>query len=129
MDVNRITKKLRITPEDSVRYQIITSIIFFKKETLTPSELDILVYLAIAEESELGKFCNDTTKKMYVIKEPEHFSVKSQNIRNIINKLVKRGFVEKSTEPGKKTIKLNHEIKAYYKGNVLLDFNLLSVNS
>lgn len=128
MEVNRITKKLRITPQDSVRYQLITSIIFFKKETLTPSELDILVYLAMEGEVELGKFCNETTKKMYVIEKMEQFSTKAQNVRNIINKLVKRGFIDKSLSPGRKSIKLHPEIEVHYEGNVLLDYNFLSVN-
>jgi DNA-binding MarR family transcriptional regulator len=128
MDVNRVTKKLRIMPEDSVRYQLITSIIFFRKETLTPSELDILTNLALAGEVELGTFCTDTTKKMYVIDKPEQFSTKSQNIRNIINKLTKRDLIVKSDSPGKKMIKLNSSIEVYHKGNVLLDYNFLSVN-
>ena len=127
MDVNRITKKLRITPEDSVRYQLITSIIFFKRETLTPSELDILVYLAMEGDIELGKFCNETTKKMYTIEKMEQFSTKAQNVRNIINKLVKRGFIDKSLEPGRKSIKIHPEIEVYHEGNVLLDYNFLSV--
>jgi len=128
MEVNRITKKLRITPQDNVRYQLITSIIFFKKETLTPSELDILVYLAMEGEIELGTFCNETTKKMYIIEKMEQFSTKAQNVRNIINKLVKRGFIDKSLEPGRKSIKLHPEIEVHYEGNVLLDYNFLSVN-
>lgn len=127
MEVNRITKKLRVTPQDSVRYQLITSIIFFKRETLTPSELDILVHLTIQGESELGKFCNQTTKEMYTIEKMEQFSTKAQNVRNIINKLVKRGFIDKSISPGRKTIKIHPEIEVHHEGNVLLDYNFLSV--
>ena len=128
MDVNRITKKLRITAQDSVRYQLITSIIFFRKETLTPSELDILIYLAMEGEVELGKFCNDTAKKMYTIERMEEFSSRSQNVRNILNKLVKRGLVDKSLDPGRKNIKLHPEIEVYHEGNVLLDYNFLSIS-
>ena len=127
MDVNRITKKLRIAPKDSVRYQLITAIIFFKKEILTKSELDILVHLAIDGEVDLGTFCNETTKKMYVIEKMEQFSTKAQNIRNIVNKLTKRGFIVKSEGRGKKTISLDPTIEVYHKGNVLLDYNFLSV--
>lgn len=127
MEVNRITKKLRVTPQDSVRYQLITSIIFFKKETLTPSELDILVHLTMEGETELGKFCNETTKKMYTIEKMEQFSTKAQNVRNIINKLVKRGFIDKSLSPGRKSIKIHPEIEVHHEGNVLLDYNFLSV--
>jgi DNA-binding MarR family transcriptional regulator len=128
MNVNRVTRKLRIAPADSVRFQLITSLVFFKKETLTPSELDILTHLALAGESELGSFCTETTKKMYVIEKMEEFSVKSQNIRNIINKLHKRGFIDKSTGKGKKSIMIHPDIELQCKGNVLLDYNFLSVN-
>lgn len=127
MNVNKISKKLRITPQDSVRYQLITSIIFFRKETLTPSELEILILLSLSGPIDLGAFCTSTTKKMYVIEQPEKFSTKSQNVRNIINKLVKRGFIDKSEEPGKKTIQIHPEIEIHHKGNVLLDYNFLSV--
>lgn len=127
MNVNKISKKLRITPQDSVRYQLITSIIFFRKETLTPSELDIMVQLALEGEAELGSFCTEITKKLYVIERPEQFSTKSQNVRNIINKLNKRGFIDKSLQPGKKTIRIHPEIEVHHKGNVLLDYNFLSV--
>ena len=65
---------------------------------------------------------------MYTIEKMEQFSTKAQNVRNIINKLVKRGFIDKSFEPGRKFIKLHPEIEIHYQGNVLLDYNLLSVN-
>ena len=128
MNVQRVTKKLRITPSDSVRFQLITALVFFKKETLTPSELDILTNLALEGTIELGAFCTSTTKKLYTIDKMEEFSVKSQNIRNIITKLNKRGFVDKSTGKGKKTIRLHPNIEIQADGNVLLDFHFLSTN-
>ena len=126
MDINRVTKKIRLSQMESVRFQLITALMFFKKETLTSSELDILTHLVLAEEDELGRFCTETVKKMYTITKMEEFSVKSQNIRNIITKLSKRGFILKSTGKGKKTIKLNPSIEIYHTGNVLLDYNFIS---
>lgn len=126
MDVNRVTKKLRLPVEDSVRFQLITALVFTRKESITPTELDILIHLTLAGEAELGKFCNETVKKMYVIERMEDFSVKAQNIRNIITKLCKRNIVEKSAGKGKKTIKLHPTIEVFYQGNVLLDYQFLT---
>ena len=130
MNVNRVTKKLRISPRDSVRYQLITAVIFFKKQTLTPTELDILMELVLEDKmsADLSSFCTETTKKLYTIEKPEQFSTKSQNVRNIINKLVKRNLIEKSEGPGKKIISIAYDLDIHHQGNVLLDYNFLSVH-
>ena len=41
MQVNRVQKKLRVTRYDSVRFQIITEYVFFKKEALIPIDIEI----------------------------------------------------------------------------------------
>ena len=128
MEINRITNKLRLSVYDSVRFQIITQTMFFKNMVLTPTELKILISLAITGEIELGSFCNTITKEIYDIKKMEEFPAKSQNIRNIITKLTKRGLIDKSSGIGKKTIKLNSEIEVFYEDNILLDYNFLSTN-
>ena len=127
MDVNKITKKFRLTPKDCVRYQLITSIMFFKKDMISASELDILVLLSLHDEVELSSFCIDTTKELYVIDKPEQFHIKSQNVRNIINKLTKKGFIIKNDNPSKKNIKINPDFDIQHKGNILLNYNFLSI--
>ena len=128
MEVNKVTKKFRLTPQESVKFQLITELIFFKKEHMTPSELDILTNLTLAGEIELSLFCNESAKKMYTITKMEEFGVKAQNVRNIISKMIKKGYIDKSTGKGKKKIKLHPDIEVFYEGNVLLDYNLLSQN-
>ena len=60
--------------------------------------------------------------------EPEEFAVKSQNIRNKISKLEKRGLIKKS-DSYKKTIEIQSEIKIQKSGNVLLDYKFLALET
>ena len=126
MKVRKVSKKQIFSIEDSIRYQLITELVFFKKLILTPAELEILIQLVLAEEIELGQFCTETTKKIYAIEKMEDFAVKSQNVRNIINKLHKKGVVTKTVGNGKRLIVLNPAVEVFWKGNVLIDYNFLS---
>ena len=47
MQVYKVEKKLRLTKEDAVKYQLITELIFLKKDLLIDSDLNILTLLAI----------------------------------------------------------------------------------
>ena len=71
---------------------------------------------------ELSKFCNESAKKLYVIKKMEEFSVKAQNIRNRISKLQKRNLIDKNG----KQIKLSDNLNVFTKGNILIDYNFLA---
>ena len=42
MEVNRVQKKIRVSSYELVKYQIITELIFFKKEHLIPSDIELL---------------------------------------------------------------------------------------
>lgn len=128
MEVNRVQKKIRVTPYDLVKYQIITDLIFFKKEHLIPSDIEILTMLALWGPVELSKFCNAAAKKLYGKVEPEEFSVRAQNIRNRVSKLEKRDMIVKSPD-NKKLIMVTPTLDIHRKGNILLDYNLLAIES
>jgi hypothetical protein len=122
MQVYKVEKKLRLTKEDAVKYQLITELIFLKKDLLIDSDLNILTLLAIWGPMELSKFCNESAKKLYVIEKMEEFSVKAQNIRNRISKLQKRNLIDKNG----KQIKLSDSLNVFTKGNILIDYNFLA---
>jgi len=126
MKVRKVIKKQIFSVEDSIRYQLIAELVFFKRIILTPAELEILIQLVLAGEIELGAFCTETTKKIYAIEKMEDFAVKSQNVRNIINKLHKKKIVTKTVGKGKRLITLNPAIEIFWQGNVLIDYNFLS---
>jgi hypothetical protein len=128
MQVSKIQKKIRVTPYDLVKYQIVTDLIFFKKEHLIPSDIEILTMLALWGPVELSKFCNAAAKKLYGPVELEEFSVRAQNVRNRISKLEKRKIVVKSRD-NKKLIQITPTIDIHHKGNILLDYNLLALES
>ena len=128
MKVNKITKKLRLSKYDIIKYQIMTECIFFKKENIIPSDIEILTLLSMWGDMELGKFCNAAAKHLYVIKEPEEFSIRSQNVRNRVSKLISRSFIIKSGD-NKKTIVINPEFGINVTGDILLDYNFIALET
>ena len=58
----------------------------------------------------------------------EEFSVRAQNVRNRMAKLEKRGIIQKINN-GKRQIQISPSLSIYGKGNVLLDYNILAVES
>lgn len=125
MQANKVEKKLMLTKKEIVRYQLLTELVFFKKEHIIESDMDILTLLAMWGPTELSKFCNEAAKKLYVIEKMEEFSVKAQNVRNRISKLQKRGFVIKDPQ-NKKIIQISPDINILTKGNVLVDYKFLA---
>ena len=125
MEVKEIKNKIKVSRIDLVRMQIITEFIFFRKEQLIPTDIDVLVLLAIDQPVELGRFCNKSTRVLYPDIEAEEFAIRSQNIRNRISKLEKRGVVKKDGT-SKKMISINDKISLYTKGDLLLTYNFLS---
>lgn len=128
MQVNRIQKKVRLNAHDLVKYQIMTEVVFFGKEHLIPSDMELLTLLALWGPVELVSFCATAAKHLYPDIKPEEIAVRSQNVRNRIVKLEKRGLVEKSKK-GKKMIQLAEKITLASKGNVLLDYNFLALET
>jgi hypothetical protein len=128
MEVKKINKKLKLSTLDIVRYQLLTEVMFFKKEYLIPSDLEILTLLVMWGPIELGGFCAAAAKVIYPESLPEDLSTRAQNIRNRIVKLEKRNIVVKS-KTGRKIIALNSDIDVYSKGNILLDYNYLTIET
>lgn len=128
MEVTKIEKKFRLSRYDLVKYQIITDLVFFKKEQIADNDLELLTWLGVTGPIDLTKFCNFIVKQNHKNIEPEEFAVKSQNVRNKLTKLEKRKLVVKS-DTYKKMIQLSTEITVHAKGNVLLDYKFLSVET
>lgn len=128
MEVSKIEKKYRLTHYDLVKYQVITEFVFFKKESLIDTDINLLTLLAIDGPVELTKFCNSVVKKTFPDILAEEFAVKSQNIRNKLGKLEKRGLIEKS-DSYKKIIKIAISVPVLKTGNVLLDYKFLAVET
>lgn len=128
MEVSKIEKKYRLTHYDLVKYQVITEFVFFKKESLIDTDIDLLTLLAMDGPVELTKFCNEVVKKTFPDTIAEEFAVKSQNVRNKLGKLEKRGLIEKS-DGYKKIIQIAISVPVIKTGNVLLDYKFLAVET
>lgn len=126
MEVTKVERKYRLTHHDLVKYQVMTEFVFFRKEQLSDADVDLLTLLALTGPVELTKFCSLVVKETSPKLEPEDFAVKSQNIRNKISKLEKRGFIKKS-DSYKKTIEIQSTVKIQKTGNILLDYKFLAV--
>lgn len=126
MEVKKIEKKNRVDKYNLIQFQLLYELVFLKKEKLIPSDIDILTLLGLHGEIELSKFCAIVVKNLYPEALHEQFSVKSQNIRNRIEKLYKRAIISK-TKGKRKTIKIADSIVFYKEGNVLLNYNLLGL--
>lgn len=128
MEVNKIHKKLRVSSYDIVKYQLITELIFFRNEHMIQSDIELLTLLVLWGPIDLGAFCSKASKELYKDALPEEFSIRSQNVRNRLVKLEKRGMITK-TKIGKKVIHINPVLNIHGKGNILLDYNLLAIES
>ena len=128
MEVQKVTKKVRISTTDAIKYQLITELVFFRKEYIIPSDLEILILLVMWGPLDLGTFCMSAAKTLYPDTPPQELSLRSQNIRNRIVKLEKRNIIVKS-DTGRKVISITPTIDIYSQGNILLDYNYLSVES
>lgn len=126
MEVNKFERKMKMSKVDLIKYQVITELIFIKKEHVIPSDVELLTLLALWGPVEMGKFCNAAARQLYQTIEPEEFSVRAQNVRNRITKLQKRGLVVKRKD-SRRLIQLDPSIPIHSKGNVLLSHNFLSL--
>ena len=128
MEVKKINKKLKMSTQEIIKYQLLTEVLFFKNEYLIPSDLEILTLLVMWGPIDLGGFCASAAKVIYPDSLPEELSTRAQNIRNRIVKLEKRHIIVKS-KTGRKIIALNPNIDIHSKGNILLDYNYLAVET
>ena len=128
LQVKKIEKKYKVDRYRIVKFQIFMDLVFFKNEEIISSDVEILTLLCLWGEMELKKFCVRVVKQMYSDNDLEKFNTRSQNVRNKIEKMCKRGFIVKLGN-NKKSIKLSESIVIESEGNVLLNYNLLSIES
>jgi hypothetical protein len=117
--VNQVDKKMVMDIWDVVKYQIRTYCHILKVQ-VSEADLDCLTFLALEGEQELTSFCSKVHSK-------EIFS-SSQSARNSLRKCEKKDLIIKEGK-NKKKIYLNPIMKVVSKGNILLNFKVLSVAS
>lgn len=117
--VNKVEQKAKVTVNDTIKYQIVTYC-FFNNIQISNADLNCLAELAKQKEIELTIFCKEVTDKG-IFKSP-------QSARNAISKANKKNLVIKDGT-NKKKISINPIINIQTKGNVLLDYKILGLES
>ena len=109
-----------------LRCQLLMEIAFLRKEHLIPSDLEFLTLLALWGPMDLTAFCEKAATHIYTDVDPYDLPKRSQNVRNRVVKLEKRGFMVKQKK-GKKQVMVAPELIRTDSGNVLLDYQFLSI--
>ena len=117
--VNQIEKKAVMNNWDVTKYQLFTYC-YLSKIQLSEADLNCLTFLALEGEQELTSFCTKVHDKKI-------FS-SSQSARNSLAKCEKKTLIIKEGK-NKKKIYINPDIKVISKGNILLNFKILSIAS
>jgi hypothetical protein len=110
MIVNQVSKKVKMSKGDIVKYQLLTHC-YLERITVSNADLDCLTMLAFNGEIELTEFCNYASDEG-IFKTP-------QSVRNAV---IKNG-------KGRKMIRLATFLNVQAKGNVLLDYKFVSLES
>ena len=113
--VKKVGKKVKVSIEETIKYQIITYC-FFKKIHISKSDLAFLAELAKNDDIELTAFCN-------LVAEKQIFK-STQSARNAVTKAEKKNLVVKNGG-NRKTISISKDINVQTKGLVPLDFKIL----
>lgn len=117
--VNQVDKRVRMNRWDIVKYQLITHCYLYKIP-VSESDLNCLTLLAMEGEAELTSFCNKAFE--------QHIFSSIQSVRNCLTKVEKKDLIKKEGK-NKKKIFINPELKVHARGNILLDFKFLSVET
>lgn len=120
---------------DIIRFQLITHG-YVNKLTLSELDLDCLSWLGIAGAIDLTEFCNQLAdlrlkEKLKTWKPSTNNpnrkpDASPQTIRNVLIKAEKHNLISK-TGTGRKTIKLNPDLKIQTEGNILLNYKFLCI--
>lgn len=128
MEINKVTRKIRLdSAHTAIKYQLITELVFLRKQTMIDSDLTYLALLIEWGPMPLKQFCNSVVIHLFGIEsmtDVEKHPVRVQNVRNRLGALEKRGLVIKDGK-GKKMISFAPSIKVESIGNILLEYNFL----
>jgi len=116
--VNQVVKKGVMTKWEVVKYQLLTYC-FIKKIKVSDAELECLV-LSVIENDDLNILCRRACE-LNIFKTP-------QSVRNSLNKLEKKNLIFK-TGKNKKKLFINNDVGIIKEGNILLNYNFLSVET
>jgi hypothetical protein len=127
MEAKRVLRKLRIARQDSIQYQILTEL-FLRKVYLNQSDIELMTLLGLWGPIDLNQFCEQAAEIVY--KDTPKVIARVQNVRNRLVLLEKKNLVLKTLAgKKKKTLSLAEGFDVEKTGNILLDYNFLSIDT
>jgi hypothetical protein len=132
MQIEKVTRKVRLDSRlDSIKYQLITELMFLRKQPLIETDLIYLALLVQWGNISLKEFCHKAVLYIYgsaIAADVEKHPVRIQTVRNRLGIMEKRGLLAKVGK-GKKTLHINPLISIKTNGNVLLEYNFLYIET
>jgi len=131
--VNKVDKKVSMTLEEIIKFQIITYC-FIHKITISDSELSCLTLLGLNKKAELSDFCNaccviENRDKNSTLPYTKVIFKTPQTVRNSLTKLSNYNIISKEGLGHNKTIELNVDLKIQIEGNILLDYKIYYIGT
>jgi hypothetical protein len=128
--VNLVTKKVTMDQRSIIKFQLMIYC-YFQGFSLSDSELECLVLLALNNEADISDFCNASCKESERDREPnlpyvQDIYANPQVVRNYLNKMERMGLIIKEGRNRKK-IYLSADIQLQALGNILLDYKFIHV--
>lgn len=117
--VNQINKRVQLNSWEIIKFQILTHC-YLNKIQVSESDLECLTLLASTGEQELTSFCSEVFGR--------GIFKSSQTVRNAISKAEKKKLIVKQGRTKKKII-ISPLLKLETKGNILLDFKFLAIET
>lgn len=117
--INLVEKRARLDKWNIVKFQLITHC-YLNRITLSDSEIDCVILLAIKGEQEIQDFCESAFN--------EKVFKSIQTVRNCLSKMEKIDFIKKEGK-NKKKIWVNPDLKLTSSGNILLDIRFAHIES
>ena len=134
--VNLVNKKVQMSLDDIIKYQLITHC-YINRIALSDLDLECLTSLGKLGQCELSEFCELMSKKRQEQKlktwKPNTPNERipdasPQTIRNVLLKVEKQNLLLKEGK-GRKKISLNPDLKVQTNGNILLNYNLVHIDT
>lgn len=128
--VNLVTKKVTMDQRSIIKFQLMIYC-YFQGFSLSDSELECLVLLALNNEADISDFCNASCKESERDRDPnlpyvQDIYANPQVVRNYLNKMERMGLIIKEGRNRKK-IYLSADIQLQALGNILLDYKFIHV--
>lgn len=130
---NKVDKKVSLTLEEIIKFQIITHC-YINKITISDSEINCLTLLGLNDKAELSDFCNaccvpENRDKDSTLKHTKVIFKTPQTVRNCLAKLSNYNIISKVGLGHNKTVELNVDLKIQLSGNILLDYKIFYIGT